>query len=119
MKIAVASQNCRTITGSGGRARRFFVFEVGPDKSVTELERLDLAKEMAMHAFRGQEHPLFEMDVVILGGCGQGFVNRLAMHGTLVLATAETDPHKAVADLLEDRLQPPAPIEAHVHRHPH
>lgn len=111
MKIGVSSQNFRTITGHAGKARRFFVFEKTED-GIKELDRIDLPKEMAMHGYAGDDHPVFELDVLVTAGCGGGFINRLAMHKVQVIPTSETDPQKAVETLLAGKaLAPPVPHE--------
>jgi len=111
MKIGVTSQNFRTITGHAGKTRRFLVYESGKAE-IRELERLDLPKEMSMHAFRGDQHPLDDLDLLITGGAGQGFIRRMAAKGVRVITTAETDPMKAVSDLAAGRpLPPPVPHE--------
>ena len=112
MKIGVSSQNFRTITGHAGKARRFFVFEKLADGSIKELERIDLPKEMSMHEFSGDGHPVFALDVLITAGCGDGFMRRLASHNVQVIPTAETDPTVAVETFLSGKpLSPPAPHE--------
>ncbi len=112
MKIGITSQNFRSITGHAGKTRRFLIYETDAAGGVHELERLDLPKEMSMHEFRGIEHPLFELHALLTGSCGQGFINRMARAGVEVIATAETDPLKAVMDYLQGRpLPPPAPHE--------
>jgi predicted Fe-Mo cluster-binding NifX family protein len=106
MKIAVTSQNFRTITGHAGNTRRFLVF----DEDGNELERLDLPKAMSMHEWRGGDddpHPLDAVAVVITASCGVHFPERLARRGIRVEQTAETDPVKAVRDYLQGCLQPP------------
>jgi predicted Fe-Mo cluster-binding NifX family protein len=109
MKIGVTSQNFRTVTGHAGKTRRFLVYESQP-QGVQELERLDLPKEMSMHEFRGEQHPLDALDVLITAGCGQGFRQRLAARGVRVIATSETDPMKAVAGVVAGTdLPPPLP----------
>jgi len=111
MKIGVASQNFRTITGHAGRTRRFLVYESLPDE-IREIERLDLPKEMSMHAFRGVRHPLDALDVLVVGSCGQGFIQRMAARGVRVVATSETDPLTAVASVAAgDDLPPPVSRE--------
>jgi predicted Fe-Mo cluster-binding NifX family protein len=95
MKIGVTSQNFRTITGHAGKTRRFLVYE-SRQSEIRELERLDLPKEMSMHEFRGDRHPLDSFDVLITASCGQGFVQRMGAKGVRVIATGETDPMKAV-----------------------
>lgn len=107
MKIGVTSQNFRTITGHAGKTRRFLVYEAGMDGSVQEAERLDLPKEMSMHEFRGGGHPLDALDVLVTGGCGQGFMRRMATRGVRVIATGETDPAKAVDGVVAGAELPP------------
>ncbi|MDE1987418.1 MAG: nitrogen fixation protein [Alphaproteobacteria bacterium] len=120
MKFAVASQNFRTITPHAGKTRRFLLFEAAPGCEPVETGRLDLPKEMSMHEFRGTTHPLHEVNVVIAGSAGPGFVARLRERGVIAVTTAETDPHKAVADYLAGALQPASPDEecdCHGHTH--
>ena len=40
MRIAVTSQNLRTITGHAGKTRRFIVFEAEPGREPVEVDRL-------------------------------------------------------------------------------
>ena len=110
MKIGITSQNFRTITGHAGKTRRFLIYT--PDGQGTPLEtgRLDLPKELSMHEFRGAEHPLDDLDVLITGSCGEGFVKRMATKGVRVIATSETDPARAASMVLRgDNLPPAAP----------
>ena len=105
MRIAVTSQNFRTVTGHAGRARRFIVFDVVAGEAPREVERLDLDANMAIHGYDHRaQHPLDGMDVLITGGAGQGFVHHLAARGVRVVATAESDPQMAVAAFLAGRI---------------
>ncbi|MEJ2692432.1 MAG: NifB/NifX family molybdenum-iron cluster-binding protein [Candidatus Thiodiazotropha sp.] len=114
MKIAVTSQNFRTISQHAGKTRRFLVFE--RDLSTGQpriIGRLDLPKEMSMHEFRGDEHPIFEMDYLIAGSCGEGFVRRMAKADVEVIITSEQDPLTAVTAVIEGKPLPPALPHAH------
>lgn len=114
MKIAVTSQNFRTITGHAGKTRRFLVYETAADAATpVEVERLDLPRAMSLHEFRGDDHPLFAVDYVVTAGCGEGFVRRLALHGVTVIATAEPDPLAAACALVTGQTLPPAPPHDH------
>lgn len=117
MRIAVTSQNFRSITGHAGKTRRFLIYEAeaeaGGAGEAREVERLDLPAEMALHEYRGDDHPIFGVNAVITGGCGAGFVQRLAHHGVQVVATAETDPITAVCALAAGRALPPAAPHDH------
>ena len=115
MKIAITSQNFRTITGHAGKTRRFLVFEVHDNGNYEEQDRLDLPKEMSLHAFHGEHHPLFDMDVVITAGCGRGFHTRMQQHGVSVVETGLSDPLDALQRFIKhETLPPPQP---HEHEH--
>ena len=106
MRIAVTSQNFRTVTGHAGRARRFIVFDVVSGEPPREIARLDLDADMAIHGFdQRARHPLDDMDVLITGGAGEGFVRHLAARGVRVVATGESDPQLAVAAFLAGRIK--------------
>ena len=113
MKIGVTSQNFRTITGHAGKTRRFLVYSPGDDNKPIEVDRLDLPKEMAMHNFRGTDHPLDELDILITGGCGAGFINRMARKGVQVFATSESDPVKAASMVINGEELPAAEPHSH------
>ncbi|WP_177418991.1 NifB/NifX family molybdenum-iron cluster-binding protein [endosymbiont of Lamellibrachia barhami] len=119
MKIGITSQNFRTVTGHAGKTRRFLVFEQDDSGQIVEGERLDLPKEMSMHEFRGSQHPVFELDVLITGGCGEGFIRRMASQGVRVVATSETDPHTAATKVVAGEALPPAEPHDHDHNHDH
>ena len=120
MKIAVTSQNFRTITGHAGKTTHFLVFEYTEGGPAREVERLDLPREMMMHEFRGEvAHPLQKVDALITGGAGDGFVRRLAAWGVHVAVTAETDPVTAVTAFARGQLTPAAPGTGGHHGHGH
>lgn len=101
MKIAVSSQNFRTVTPHAGRARRFLVYEVDDAGTPIEVDRLDLPKDMSMHDFRGTgPHPLDGMDGLIVGSCGEGFIERMAARGIVCVTTSVSDPIEAIRDFL-------------------
>jgi predicted Fe-Mo cluster-binding NifX family protein len=115
MKIAVSSQNFRTITGHGGKSRRFLIFEADGSAAPKEIDRLDLPMDMSLHDYHGADHPLFQagVDVVITGSCGNGFVQRLGRQGIRVFATAATDPADAAAMVAAGQDLPPAAPHQH------
>ena len=113
MRIGITSQNFRTITGHAGKTRRFLIFEAAEGADPREVERLDLPKEMSLHEYHGDEHPVYGLDAVITASCGAGFVRRLSGHGVRVFATSESDPATAAAAVAAGRPLPPA--ETHEH----
>lgn len=106
MRIAVSSQNFRSVTGHAGRARRFIVFEANGQEPPREVERLDLDANMTIHGYdHGAAHPLDSMRVLITGGAGEGFIRHLAARGVQVVATDESVPALAVAAFLAGRVK--------------
>jgi predicted Fe-Mo cluster-binding NifX family protein len=130
MKIAVTSQNFRTVTPHAGRTRRFLVYEAAEGGEPVEVDRLDLPKELSMHEFHADSpHPLDAVDVIIAGSFGEGFAARMAKRGIVAVATDLADPVEAVKEYLA-RLRAGGEAAAgtargcghghgHVHQHAH
>jgi len=109
MKIAVTSQNFKTITGHAGRARRFIIYEGEMNQEPQEVKRLDLPKELAFHDFHPTDtqtkHPIDEVDIVITGGSGAGFINRMNARDLQVCFAEEgSTPLEAAQDFLNGKL---------------
>lgn len=118
MKVAVASQNRKTVTGHAGKCRKFWIFQI-TGKEITTRELLELPIEQSFHeSDHDQPHPLDGVDVLICGGMGQGLQNRLKQKGILAVATSETDLDRAVASWLDGTL-PEAEPEDHAHGEGH
>jgi predicted Fe-Mo cluster-binding NifX family protein len=117
MRIAVTSQNFRTITGHAGKSRRFLVYEADADGDPTEIDRLDLPMELSLHDYHGDDHPLFELDLnaIVTQGAGSGFLQRMARHGIQVYTTSATDPVQAVSAILAGQPLPAAAPHTHDH----
>ena len=105
MKIAVTSQDRKTITGHAGKCRNFWIYEID-DKTILEKSLLELTLDQSLHASQGAgPHPLDGIDVVISGGAGHGLIRRLNNMGIQGLVTLETEPDSAVADFLNGTLK--------------
>jgi len=118
MKIAVTSQNRKTITGHAGKCRKFWVYEL-QGQEIKGKNLLELTLEQSFHeSAHDQPHPLDGVAVLISGGMGFGLQNRLKQKGILALATSETDPDSAITAWLNGILPEVAP-EAHEHDHGH
>jgi predicted Fe-Mo cluster-binding NifX family protein len=117
MRIAVTSQNFRTITGHAGKSRRFLVYEADADGNPTEVDRLDLPMELSLHEYHGEDHPLFELKLtgIVTQGAGSGFLQRMARHGIQVYTTSATDPLQAVSAILSGQPLPAAAPHTHDH----
>lgn len=115
MKIAVTSQNRKTITGHAGKCRKFWIYEVD-GRTVVGRNLLELPIEQSFHESHGDEHPLDDVNVLISGGMGSGLHSRLRQKGIDALVTGETDPDQAVAAYLAGILPAQMP-DAHSHGH--
>ena len=104
MKIAVASQNRKIVTGHAGKCRRFWVYDI-EGGAVKDKQLLDLPREQSFHDHQGPApHPLAGVQVLITGGMGEGLARRLAGMGIEGLITTETDPDRAVTAYLAGTL---------------
>ncbi len=118
MKIAVTSQNRKTITGHAGKCRKFWVYEV-ENNTVATKKLLELPIEQSFHeSDHAAPHPLDGVNVLIAGGMGMGLQHRLKQKGILAVSTAETDPDQAVVAWLAGSLIE-LPPDAHDHDHDH
>lgn len=118
MKIAVTSQNFKSVTGHAGKSRRFIIYDIGTPCDVPEVVWLDLPMEMSFHEFSGGKHPLDDMDVILTASAGQGFIAKLAKRGVQVITCGESDPRKAVRDFLLGEVKPNNP-HAHLEQERH
>lgn len=119
MKIAVTSQNRKTITGHAGKCRKFLIYDVA-DCEVVDKHMLELPIEQTFHESHGSAaHPLEGVNVLITAGMGDGLQRRLKQMGIMGVATAETDPERAVIDWLNGTLRELPPGMAHSHDHDH
>ncbi len=117
IKIAVTSQNRKTITGHAGKCRKFWVYEVA-GREVKTKNLLELPIEQSFHeSNHAAPHPLDGVNVLICGGLGSGLQNRLKQKGILAVATAETDPDQAVDAWLAGSLIELAPDAHDGHEH--
>jgi predicted Fe-Mo cluster-binding NifX family protein len=109
MRIAVTSQNFKTITGHAGKARRFLVYNVDDTGTAQELERLDLPPELSIHEYHAADHPLFKFNIqaLVTKSAGQGLVQRMTQRDIVVHVTDESDPVVAVVQVATG--QPLAP----------
>ena len=100
MKVAITSQNFKSITGHAGKTRRFIIFERSGSENWSESQRFDLPKNMSFHEFRGEQHPIDNVDVLLTASCGDGFKRKMATRGIKVMTTEEADFYKALNELV-------------------
>lgn len=115
MKIGITSQNFRTITGHAGKARRFMVFSCNENGEWEKNAPIEIPKEMSMHEFKGTDHPIDELDVLITASCGDGFQRKMIERGVHVIQTGETDPIVSVEKYITGLVLKPALPHTHQH----
>lgn len=115
MKIAVTSQNRKTVTGHAGKCRKFWIYDVA-DCEVLARQMLELPMGQTFHESPGNAaHPFAGINVLITAGMGDGLHRRLKQMGIMGIATAETDPERAVRHWLDGTLKELPPGIAHDH----
>lgn len=123
MKIAITSQNQRTVSGHAGRATRFVVYEVDNGKVIGK-ELIEVDKENTLHEFfhnariPGKTHPVLKVDVVITGSMGPGFIRHMEEFDIEAIMTDEHELDVVVNKYLNGTLNSLAP-SAHHHNHHH
>lgn len=99
LRIAVTSQNRKTVTEHAGKCRKFWVYETRSGR-VTGKSLLELPIEQSLHESPpGVPHPLDGIDVLITAGIGDGLKQRLSSRGIDTRVTSEADPDAAVEAL--------------------
>jgi predicted Fe-Mo cluster-binding NifX family protein len=115
LKVAIVSEDFRTLSGKAGKARRFLLFEARKGRR-PQLERyLEVpADRPTYHDLHEDDETLHPIDgmVLIASGAGEGLGERLARRGTTLYITRERDPHTAVSQLLQGTLPLEAPNAA-------
>ncbi len=121
MKIAVTSQNRRTLTTHAGHCRRFWVYQISEQGEV-EKQLLELEKEQVFHEVKDSDaHPLDDCDLIITGGHCPDFGRKMQARGLTALPTTVEDPDLAI-ELWQKKLLP-LKMGAHTccgkHKHHH
>lgn len=101
MKVAITSQNRKTVTANAGRCRRFWIYDIESNiiKSKTLIE---LQVDQSFHATQGKGSPELQgIQVLITSGMGEGLAQRLKEMGIESVTTEETDPDAALAGYLQ------------------
>lgn len=101
MKIAIASQNQRTVTAHAGRCRHFFIYDTERD---SPPESLFLDADQTLASWHGGTHALEAVVTLIAGSAGNGVAEKLACRGVHLLATSERDASRAYAGFLDGTL---------------
>ena len=100
MKIAITSQNRRSVTDHAGRCRRFWVYDV-EDGQVTGRTLLELDKTDTLHAVSPAiPDALAAVDVLVSTGMCDNLVARLGRNGIEARQTTCDEPDVALREFL-------------------
>ncbi|HHB78723.1 MAG TPA: hypothetical protein ENK85_05785 [Saprospiraceae bacterium] len=107
--VAVGSQNKKTISGHGGRLRKFYFYTIENNR-ITKKEYVETPREEVLHeVFHNMgpdaHHPIFDADIFLAAQIGQGAIARLAQKNVRAYITPQTDPDTAIKELIEGTLQ--------------
>lgn len=112
LRIAVSSQNRKTVTEHAGKCRKFWVYRIQGGQ-VAEKTLLELPIEQSFHETPAdQAHPLDGVHALIAGSMGDGMKQRLVQNGIRGLVTDMQDPDEVVAVFLERAIGIPRPVAA-------
>jgi predicted Fe-Mo cluster-binding NifX family protein len=108
MKIAIAvKEDFSVVSGHAGKTRTWLVYDCAPGAATPPPARVVLAHEQLPHYFKDDgPHPLDGVEIVVAGSCGDGFVRHMNGRGAQVLLTGETDPARALANILAGEALP-------------
>lgn len=96
MKIAVTSQDRKSVTSHAGSCRKFRIFEVEGGRVIRD-DLLELPRAQSFRESSASEpHPLDDVSVLITGGLGDGLKSRLEQKGIKWIVSEEADPEKAL-----------------------
>lgn len=111
--VAITSQNRKSITGHAGRCRNFFVYTIEND-SIVKKELLELTSGETLHeVFHGikpTHSVLFDVDILLTGGIGNGAIQKLAINNVTCYTVQEKDPDEAINKLMKGVLEVVAPV---------
>lgn len=101
LRVAICSQNRKTITEHAGKCRKFWIYDIRQGEVIGKT-LLELPIEQALHSASADEpHPLDDVHALIAASMGSGLQQRLRQRGIYGIVTEESDPDQAIATLLE------------------
>ena len=96
MKVAITSQNRKTVSSHAGKCTHFFVFDTEKDRTQPEQSIVLSPQQMFRHHRLNESHPLFMADALITGSIGENLFKQWQQAGKKVYVTAELDPVQAL-----------------------
>ncbi len=100
MKVAVTSENGRTICGHNGQSPGFIIYQLNSDQSV-KFNYVHLTEAEALINLKGPlsslpEHPLHGIDALVTQRLEEWLIRRLKSENIEILQTEEKDALNAI-----------------------
>ena len=96
MKVAITSQNRKTVSSHAGKCCHFFLFDTEKDMTQPEQSIILSPQQMFRHHWLNEAHPLMIADVLITGSIGENLFKQWQQAGKKVYVTAELVPVRAL-----------------------
>ncbi|VAW24756.1 hypothetical protein MNBD_BACTEROID04-1512 [hydrothermal vent metagenome] len=110
--VAVTAQNRKTVFEHAGMCTNFLIYTIN-NNIIENKKLLELPKEESLHnVFHGNTNGsvLFDVDILLTGGIGNGAIQKLANHNVACYKIEEKDPDKAIHKLINGTLEAVSPI---------
>ena len=112
--VAVTFQNKKTVSSHAGKCRTYLIYTIH-NSMVESKKLLELTIKETLHSFFHNEnstkrHILFESDILLTKGIGNGAIEKLAKNGVACYKIEESDPDIAIEKLINGTLEAMAPI---------
>lgn len=107
MKIAIATDEFRTVAGHAGQASDWLLYDCRPDTGPGTAQRISLERAQVFHHWASNSaHPLDGIEVIVARSAGDGFLRRMQKRGVAVLLTSETNAETALRCVLAGEALP-------------
>lgn len=104
MRIAITSQNLKSVTAHAGKCRRFWIYETD-SRTLPERRFVEIPIEETFHFSHGGLAPALDgIDVLITASMGGGLRDHLQRRGIVPVVTQEENPDVAVVAYLQGKL---------------
>lgn len=116
--VAVTFQNKKSISNHAGKCRNYLIYTIN-NSEVESKKILELTINETLHSYFHNEtsskrHILFESDILLTKGIGNGAIEKLAKNGVACYKIEEDDPDCAIEKLINGTLEAMAPISSAV-----
>ena len=104
MKIAITSQNVRSVTAHAGRCRKFWIYDITKVGSQINKQFVELGIDETLHSMK--EHlpeKLLGLNVLITMNLGDSLRTKLSSAGVLTHVTDEPSPDHALLKFLASK----------------